>query len=89
MTMFDASGTRLEFGAKLGEGGEGTVYEVRNNPTLVAKVYQKPLTREAEEKIRLMVAGGDQTLLSFAARRFYRRVPNAEARWILSDSQDL
>jgi DNA-binding helix-hairpin-helix protein with protein kinase domain len=67
MTMFDASGTRLELGAKLGEGGEGTVYEVRNKPALVAKVYQKPLARESEEKIRLMVAGGDQTLLSIAA----------------------
>ena len=69
-------------------------------PTLVAKVYQKPLAREAEEKIRLMVAmtaiknspvncSVAYFLSPFAARRFGRRVPNAKACWLLSDSQDL
>jgi DNA-binding helix-hairpin-helix protein with protein kinase domain len=65
--VFDGSGTRLEFGAKLGTGGEGTVYELRGRPDLVAKVYQKPLPREAEEKIRLMAVRGNKILQSIAA----------------------
>lgn len=44
----------VQLGKLLGKGGEGAVYEVVNQPTLVAKVYLKDIPAERAEKLRAM-----------------------------------
>ncbi len=47
----------ITLGQKLGEGGEGTVYEISGRPELIAKIYHAfQRTSERENKLRAMVA---------------------------------
>jgi DNA-binding helix-hairpin-helix protein with protein kinase domain len=50
------SGQKLTLGRKLGEGGEGAVYEVNGQPTFVAKIYGKPLDPKHAEKLEVVCA---------------------------------
>lgn len=45
----------IRLGKKLGKGGEGVVYELRDNPNFVAKIYY-PKKLPPMEKLRLMAA---------------------------------
>lgn len=54
--VFDADGRHVRLGTRLGQGGEGAVYEVASNDNTVAKIYHHPLTAERAEKIRAMLA---------------------------------
>ena len=54
--VVDASGRSVRLGKKLGQGGEGSVYEVLAEPAIVAKIYHRPPTPIRAEKIRAMVA---------------------------------
>lgn len=49
------NGRPVLLGNKLGQGGEGTVYAVLSDNTLVAKIYHAPLSPERSEKIRTML----------------------------------
>jgi len=60
-------GGSLSLGNELGRGGEGTVYEIPNNPNLVAKVYHKPITSDRAAKIEAMASMKTDRLLSLTA----------------------
>jgi len=66
-TYNGANGNRYTIGREVGRGGEGRVCEVKENVSLVVKLYTEPLTRDKAEKLRYMVAMGDAELLKFAA----------------------
>lgn len=54
-------------GRLTGKGGEGEVYEVNENPNLLAKLYNEPLTSEKVKKLTLMVALQKTTISQIAA----------------------
>jgi len=66
--LFDSSGQRVPLGKKIGNGGEGAVYEVPalgNN--IVAKIYHKAASPEKQAKLRGMVKSYDESLKKIAA----------------------
>ncbi len=67
MKFHDSSGAVLTIGAKLGQGGEGSVYATNEHPGVVAKIYSKPLTDQHVAKLEAMVSSGDDALRSVAA----------------------
>lgn len=52
--VVDAEGRVLRLGRKLGQGGEGAVFELEGEPDLAAKIHHQPLTPLRAEKIRVM-----------------------------------
>jgi DNA-binding helix-hairpin-helix protein with protein kinase domain len=65
--IYDSQGRLLPFGRRIGRGGEGEVYELAQDPKLVAKVYHKPVPKERAEKIRAMVRLKTEPLTQVAA----------------------
>jgi DNA-binding helix-hairpin-helix protein with protein kinase domain len=63
---YSAGGT-LTLGKKLGEGGEGAVYQTLERPELVTKIYAKPPTRLHLAKLEAMITAADPTLRSVSA----------------------
>lgn len=61
------NGERYTAGRKLGQGGEGVVYEVRENVGLVIKIYNHDLTQERIEKLTYMASISSTELNKFAA----------------------
>ncbi|MCP3776098.1 hypothetical protein NLX71_22815 [Paenibacillus sp. MZ04-78.2] len=59
------SGRTLYLGNELGRGGEGSVYEVKSDSTVVAKVYHQSISTIKQEKIKTMVDLKNESLLSF------------------------
>lgn len=57
----------LRLGAKLGDGGEGTVFALSGRDDLVAKLYHQLPDLAKQSKIREMVQCGDAKLLNFTA----------------------
>lgn len=56
-TFFTTAGNVLELDSLLGKGGEGSVYLVKGNHDLAAKIYDLPhATRERQHKLICMVA---------------------------------
>ena len=66
-SLTGSSGQPMQLGQKLGEGGEGAVYEIAGRPELAAKVYRSPLTHEKAEKLTIMVAMRTESLRTVAA----------------------
>jgi DNA-binding helix-hairpin-helix protein with protein kinase domain len=60
--LIEADGTRVRLGRKLGQGGEGAIYELEGRPGVVAKVFHQPLPASRAEKIRAMVAARSPAL---------------------------
>ena len=52
--VVDAEGRVLRLGKKLGQGGEGAVFELEGEPGIAAKIHHQPLTPLRAEKIRVM-----------------------------------
>jgi DNA-binding helix-hairpin-helix protein with protein kinase domain len=52
--VIDGKGRVLRLGRKLGQGGEGSVFDVEGEPDLAAKIHHQPLTPLRAEKIRTM-----------------------------------
>ena len=52
--VVDAEGRVLRLGRKLGQGGEGAVFELEGEPAIAAKIHHQPLTPLRAEKIRVM-----------------------------------
>jgi DNA-binding helix-hairpin-helix protein with protein kinase domain len=65
--VVDSQGRQIILGAVLGKGGEGTVYEVKQESSTVAKVYHKPLNRDRTDKIRLMAHMRTDVLSKFTS----------------------
>ncbi|MFT3827979.1 MAG: protein kinase [Chitinophagaceae bacterium] len=54
-------------GREIGRGGEGQVLEVREDSTLVAKIYSEPLEPVKRNKLQYMVSMQQSSIHSFAA----------------------
>lgn len=52
--VVDSEGRVLRLGKKLGQGGEGAVFELEGEPGIAAKIHHQPLTPLRAEKIRVM-----------------------------------
>ncbi len=67
-TLFDAIGQVIQLGDELGRGGEGSVYEVANDPSLVAKIYHAaPLSNEQLAKLRAITSAWTSELEKISA----------------------
>ena len=54
--IFDSRGQPLRLGRRIGQGGEGTVFEIVGIADTVAKIYSQPMLPQRAEKIRAMTA---------------------------------
>ena len=54
LVVVDADGRVHKLGRKLGQGGEGAVFELEGQPGVAAKIHHQPLTPLRAEKIRVM-----------------------------------
>ncbi|KWN12522.1 helix-hairpin-helix domain-containing protein [Burkholderia ubonensis] len=65
---FDEQGNQLQLGKKLGEGGEGTVFDaMHNGVNVAAKIYSHVLPVERQTKLRAMAQVGDTYLKQISA----------------------
>ncbi len=64
--LIDNKGTPILLSNELGRGGEGTVFNIQNNPALVAKIYNKTPDFEKSDKISSMVKMGNERILKLA-----------------------
>jgi DNA-binding helix-hairpin-helix protein with protein kinase domain len=67
MRVVDSTGKAIALGPEVGRGGEGVVYELASNPTLVAKIYHRPLDITRATKISAMILTGNPEILKIAA----------------------
>jgi DNA-binding helix-hairpin-helix protein with protein kinase domain len=68
MVLLDSLSRSVPMGQEIGRGGEGTVYEVDGDPSLLAKVYhKKPLPDDQIAKIDAMVSCWSSALETIAA----------------------
>jgi DNA-binding helix-hairpin-helix protein with protein kinase domain len=68
MALTDSHGQQIRLGSEIGKGGEGGVFEVDGEPSLVAKVYFRlPLPGETTAKLEAMVACRSPEVESIAA----------------------
>ncbi len=68
MKLIDSTGQPIQLGNLIGKGGEGNVYEVDGDPSLVAKIYhQVPLPEEQFCKLELLIARRTDQLSKIAA----------------------
>ncbi|MGD9636319.1 MAG: hypothetical protein AB7U97_23760, partial [Pirellulales bacterium] len=67
-TLYDAISQPVKLGDEVGRGGEGSVFEIDGNPSLVVKVYHKtPLPDDLVAKLRAMSAIWSPDLEKIAA----------------------
>lgn len=60
-------GRTLRLGKKVGQGGEGTVYELEGEPKLVAKIYTERLKSSHQHKIDALIGLAQPNLREMAA----------------------
>ncbi len=65
--FFSSAGKPVVLGPKLGQGGEGAVFEVNAYGDVVAKVYHQPATVEKAAKLTTMVKLKTERLLKLSA----------------------
>lgn len=65
--LVDVNGQSIALGRQLASGGEGAVFTLSNDSTLVAKVYHRPPTTQTVEKLNAMVRLANPQLLKLAA----------------------
>lgn len=66
-SLVDPKGAAVVLGAEVGRGGEGAVYDVRDQPDQVAKVYLELPGRDHAAKLAAMAASADSQILKLAA----------------------
>ncbi len=66
-TFYDSYGISYVLTHEIGRGGEGTVFFVPHDLTLVAKIYHTSVDVEKAEKLRWMAANKNDGLLKIAA----------------------
>jgi DNA-binding helix-hairpin-helix protein with protein kinase domain len=57
----------VRLGSELARGGEGAVYEVLSDTSLVAKIYLKPVNETKLQKLSVMARSATPDILKFAA----------------------
>ena len=62
--LVDTNGRPIPLDRQLASGGEGAVYTIPNDPTVVAKLYHRPPSAQTIEKLAAMVRLANNTLLS-------------------------
>ena len=67
VTVLDDKGNSVRLGSVVGQGGEGVVRELVSDPSLVAKIYHRPLEGARAEKLAAMVSSSTPEILKFAA----------------------
>lgn len=68
MQLTDSQGNPIQLGNRIGKGGEGSVYEVEGDPSMVAKVYhQTPLSEDQYCKLDWMVSKRTTSLSKISA----------------------
>lgn len=67
--LFSHRGERISTGKHIGSGGEGAVYEVVGNPSVVAKLYHadKQVSAAKQRKLSAMANSASPDILKFAA----------------------
>ena len=65
--LSSANGAPVHLGRELGRGGEGTVFDIVDQPTLVAKRYYELPHAAKQRKLRLMAKHIDSPLREYAA----------------------
>jgi DNA-binding helix-hairpin-helix protein with protein kinase domain len=66
-TLHTSSTGTISPGRKIGFGGEGEVYEVRERPDLVVKLYHEPPSAEKAEKLEVLSRLGTERLFNLSA----------------------
>ena len=66
-TIYDQTGRQFSLGPQLGRGGEGVVFELPSDSSIVAKVYHKPPDATKAEKLKCMARLSNPDLLKVAA----------------------
>ena len=65
--LYSSQGSPVRLGARIGQGGEGTVHDAADHDGLVAKLYHKPVQPEKAAKLSSMVALKTERLLRLSA----------------------
>lgn len=65
--FYDSEGNRITLGSLIGQGGEGSVYEVVERPDLVAKFYFKDISSDKAQKLIGMSKTYNSEIGRFAA----------------------
>src|SRR5690349_18806813 len=65
--LVDTNGRPIPLDSRLASGGEGAVFAIAHDQTLVAKVYHKPPTAQTAEELTAMVRLASPQLLKLAA----------------------
>ncbi len=65
--LFDGVGREIQLGGRIGRGGEGTVFEVISEPSVVAKIYHETVDAERSSKLATMVHQANPVILEIAA----------------------
>lgn len=66
-TLYDSSGKRIVLANKIGTGGEGSVYDIKDQRGFVAKVYHQKISLQKSAKLTVMAQSRTEKLLSLAA----------------------
>jgi len=65
--LYDGTGRPVTLTRELGRGGEGSVWEIGQSPTSVAKIYHEPAEWEKVEKLKIMARLATPAILRVAA----------------------
>jgi DNA-binding helix-hairpin-helix protein with protein kinase domain/Tfp pilus assembly protein PilF len=67
LTVYDSKNQPYVLTAKIGSGGEGTVFYCPDDLKTVAKIYHEPISDEKAEKLRWMANNKNESLSKIAA----------------------
>ncbi len=65
--LFDSAGRDVRLGGRIGKGGEGTVFDVADDPNCVAKVYHEVVPPSKTAKLVAMVQQANPSLTQISA----------------------
>jgi DNA-binding helix-hairpin-helix protein with protein kinase domain len=60
LTFYDSQNQPYALDEQLGRGGEGTVFSLSDDFSVVAKIYHEPIEEDKAEKLRWMARNKDE-----------------------------